>query len=98
MGNRATKHKINLYSTDLNRINKSIKEIQESEPEGTSLFYLEIEYDVKEKDVGDVYVFHTTHREETEECETRIRKTWKYEDYELTLTAHSEDKDIKLSD
>jgi hypothetical protein len=98
MAKSATKQNIYLYSTDLNRINKSIKEIQESEPEGTSLFYLEIEYDVKEKDVGDVYVFHTTHREETEEYETRIRKTWKYEDYELTLTAHSEDKDIKLSD
>ena len=95
---KSATHKINLYSTDLNRINKSIKEIQESEPEGTSLFYMEIEYDVKEKDVGDVYVFHTVHREETEEYETRTSKTWKYEDYELTLTAHSEDKDIKLSD
>ena len=96
MGNKATKHKITLFQTDLNRINRSIKEIQESEPEGTSLFYMEIPYDVKEKEVGDVYVFHTTQREETEEYETRVSKTWKYEDYELTLTAHSEDKDIKL--
>lgn len=96
MAKSAKKQKITLYSTDLNRINRSIKQIQESEPEGTSLFYMEMEYDVKEKDVGDVYVFHTTHREETEEYETRTSKTWKYEDYELTLTAHSEDKDIKL--
>ena len=96
MAKSAKKQKITLYSTDLNRINRSIKQIQESEPEGTSLFYMEMEYDVKEKDVGDVYVFHTTHREETEEYETRTSKTWRYEDYELTLTAHSEDKDIKL--
>ena len=95
---KSATHKITLFQTDLNRINRSIKEIQESEPEGTSLFYMEIPYDVKEKEVGDVYVFHTTHREETEEYETRTSKTWRYEDYELTLTAHSEDKDIKLSD
>ena len=95
---KSATHKITLFQTDLNRINRSIKEIQESEPEGTSLFYMEIPYDVKEKEVGDVYVFHTTQREETEEYETRTSKTWRYEDYELTLTAHSEDKDIKLSD
>ena len=96
MGNTATKHKITLFSSDLNRINRTIKEIQESEPEGTNLFYMEIEYDDKEKELGDVFVFRTTLKEETEEYETRISKTWKYEDYELTLTAHSEDKDIKL--
>ena len=98
MGNKATKHKITLFQTDVNRINRSIKEIQESEPEVTSLFYMEIEYDAKEKEVGDVYVFHTTHREETEEYETRTSKTWKYEDYEITLTEHYETKDIKLSE
>lgn len=98
MGNTATKHKITLFSSDLNRINRTIKEIQESEPEGTNLFYMEIEYDDKEKELGDVFVFRTTLKEETEEYEMRICKTWKYENYELTLTEHSEDKEIKLSD
>ena len=98
MGNTATKHKITLFSSDLNRINRTIKEIQESEPEGTNLFYMEIEYDDKEKELGDVFVFRTTLKEETEEYETRISKTWKYEDYEITLTEHYETKDIKLSE
>jgi len=97
MGNTATKHKITLFSSDLNRINRTIKEIQESEPEGTNLFYMEIEYDDKEKELGDVFVFRTTLKEETEEYETRISKTWKYEDYDITLTEHYETKDIKLS-
>ena len=96
MGNTAKKHKITLYSSDLNRINRSIKEIQESEPEGTNLFYMEIEYDTKEKELSDVFVFRTTCKEETEEHETRISKTWKYEDYEITLTEHYETKDVKL--
>ena len=98
MGNTATKHKITLFSSDLNRINRTIKEIQESEPEGTNLFYMEIEYDDKEKELGDVFMFRTTCTEETEEYETRISKTWKYEDYEITLTEHYETKDIKLSE
>tara|TARA_B100001250_G_scaffold69854_1_gene56188 strand:- start:1489 stop:1785 length:297 start_codon:yes stop_codon:yes gene_type:complete len=98
MAKSATKHKITLFQTDLNRINKSIKEIQESEPEGTSLFYMEIEYDAKEKELGDVFVFRTTCTEETDEYENRISKTWKYEDYEITLTDHYETKDIKLSE
>lgn len=97
MAKSATKHKITLFSSDLNRINRTIKEIQESEPEGTNLFYMEIEYDDKEKELGDVFVFRTTLKEETEEYETRISKTWKYEDYEITLTEHYETKDIKLS-
>jgi hypothetical protein len=98
MGNTAKKHKITLYSSDLNRINRSIKEIQESEPEGTNLFYMEIEYDTKEKELSDGFVFRTTCKEETEEHETRISKTWEYKDYELTLTDHCEMKDIKLSE
>tara|TARA_E500000331_G_C17260825_1_gene715158 strand:+ start:275 stop:568 length:294 start_codon:yes stop_codon:yes gene_type:complete len=95
---KSATHKITLFQTDLNRINRSIKEIQESEPEGTSLFYMEIPYDVDKKELGDVFVFRTTLKEETEEYETRISKTWKYEDYEITLTDHYETKDIKLSD
>ena len=98
MGNTAKKTKLTLFQSDLNKINRTIKEIQESEPEGTNLFWMELEYDAKEKELGDVFLFRTTCKEETEEHETRISKTWKYEDYEITLTEHYETKDIKLSD
>ena len=59
---------------------------------------LDNDLDEVKKELGDVFVFRTTCTEETEEHETRISKTWKYEDYEITLTEHYETKDIKLSE
>jgi len=97
MAKSAKQHKITLFSHDLDTINRNIKKIQENEPEGTNLFWMEIPYDVEKKELGKGFVFRTTLKEETEEYETRISKTWKYEDYEITLTDHYETKDIKLS-
>ena len=98
MAKLAKQHKITLYSHDLDVINRNIKKIQDNEPEGTKLFWMELEYDVDKKELGKALVVRTTCKEETEEHETRISKTWKYEDYEITLTDHYETKDIKLSD
>ena len=96
MAKLAEQHNITFFNHDLDVINRNIKKIQDNEPEGTRLFWMEIPYDVEKKQLGKGLVFRTTLKEETEEYETRTSKTWKYEDYELTLTAHSEDKDIKL--
>ena len=98
MAKLAEQHNITFFNHDLDVINRNIKKIQDNEPEGTRLFWMEIPYDVEKKQLGKGLVFRTTLKEETEEYEMRICKTWKYENYELTLTEHSEDKEIKLSD